>query len=151
MMCSVAPVLCMTCLVWISSVRLSQPSMHHSPGLSVPWQPLSAASHWTKQISSVQFKMVSLHSEKPICIPPHLASLRSFPNLAFEMVPMFVWLTMAFSRPFQGRSSSPSSFHASLLQWIDGDVFGFVVPTGIVSSSSTLSDLPRSRPHVRVA
>ena len=150
MMCSVAPVLCMTCLVWISSVHLSQPSMHHSPGLSVLWQ---QPHNEKKQISSVQFKVVSLHSEKPICIPPHLASLRSFPSLAFEneMVPMFVWLMMAFSRPFQGRSSSASSFHASLLQWIDGDVFGFVVPTGIVSSSSTLSDLPRSRPHVRVA
>ena len=28
-------------------------------------------------------------------------SLRSFPNVAFEMVPMFVWLTMALSRPFK--------------------------------------------------
>ena len=52
---------------------------------------------------------------------------------------------------FQGRSSSASSFHAFLLQWIDGDVFCFIVPTGIVSSSSTLSDLPRSRPHVHKA
>ena len=28
-------------------------------------------------------------------------SLRSFPNFAFETVPMFVRLTMAFSRPFK--------------------------------------------------
>ena len=28
-------------------------------------------------------------------------SLRSFPNVAFETVPMFVWLTMALSRPFK--------------------------------------------------
>ena len=34
--------------------------------------------------------------------------------------PMFVWLTMALCRPFKGRSSSASSFHASLLQEIDG-------------------------------
>ena len=29
-------------------------------------------------------------------------SLSSFPNVAFETVPMFVWLTMALSRPFKG-------------------------------------------------
>ena len=28
-------------------------------------------------------------------------SVRSFPNVAFEIVPMFVWLTMALSRPFE--------------------------------------------------
>ena len=31
----------------------------------------------------------------------HPVSLRSFPNVAFEMVPMFVRLTMALSRPFK--------------------------------------------------
>ena len=59
--------------------------------------------------SSVQFKMVSMHLEKPV-------SLISFPNVAFE--------TWNGSRghliddgplsSFQGRSSSTSSFHASL-------------------------------------
>ena len=39
--------------------------------------------------SSVEFKMRST------------PSLRSFPNFAFERVPMFVWLTMALSRPFK--------------------------------------------------
>ena len=47
-------------------------------------------------------------------------SLRSFPNFAFETVSMFVWLTMASLSFFQGRSSSASSLHASLLQAIDG-------------------------------
>ena len=28
-------------------------------------------------------------------------SLQSFPNVAFETVPMFVWLTMALSHPFK--------------------------------------------------
>ena len=37
--------------------------------------------------SPVQFKMESTHSEKPICAPPRL---RSFPNVAFETVPIFV-------------------------------------------------------------
>ena len=47
-------------------------------------------------------------------------SLRSFPNVAFQTVPVFVWLTMALVSSFEGRSSSASSFHASLLQAIDG-------------------------------
>ena len=32
-------------------------------------------------------------------------SVRSFPNVAFETVPMFVWLTMALSRPFKERQN----------------------------------------------
>ena len=38
---------------------------------------------------SVQFKMVYVRSEKPI-IMRFTPSLRSFPNVAFETVPMFV-------------------------------------------------------------
>ena len=34
---------------------------------------------------SVQFKIVSVYSEKPICTPPRL---RNFPSVAFETVPM---------------------------------------------------------------
>ena len=37
-----------------------------------------------------------------MCSTPYL---RSFPNAAFEMVPMFVWLTMALSRPFKETGS----------------------------------------------
>ena len=40
------------------------------------------------QFSSVQFKRVSMRSEKPICAPPHLSEMS--PNVAFETVPMFV-------------------------------------------------------------
>ena len=40
------------------------------------------------EFSSVQFKMVSMLLQKPICAPP--PSLKSFPNVAFETVPMFV-------------------------------------------------------------
>ena len=39
--------------------------------------------------SSVPFKMVSMRSGKPIIMRSTL-SLRSFPNVAFETVPMFV-------------------------------------------------------------
>ena len=48
----------------------------------------------------VQIKMVSMRSEMPI-IMRFTASLRSFTNVAFKTVPMFVWLTMALSRPFK--------------------------------------------------
>ena len=50
--------------------------------------------------SSVQFKIVSVHSEKLI-IMRSTPSLRGFPNVAFETVPMFVWLTLTISRPFK--------------------------------------------------
>ena len=45
-----------------------------------------------------------------------IRSLRSFPNTAFETVPMFVWLTMALVCPFK---EDHLVFHASLLQAID--------------------------------
>ena len=47
-------------------------------------------------ISSVQFKMVSMRSEKPITMHSTL-SLRSLSNVAFETVPVFVWLTVSLS------------------------------------------------------
>ena len=55
-----------------------------------------------------------MHSEMPICAPP---SLRSFPNIAFEMVPVFILLMIAVLR--QGRSSSTSSFHS---RWDAGGI-----------------------------
>ena len=41
-------------------------------------------------------------------------SLRSFPNVAFQTVPVFVWLTMALSRPFnEDHRALPLSTHLS--------------------------------------
>ena len=51
------------------------------------------------QFSSVQFKMVSVRLEKAYM--RSTPSLKSFPNLAFATVPVFVWLSMALSRPFK--------------------------------------------------
>ena len=48
---------------------------------------------------SVKFKTVSIRSEK--AHKRSTPSLRSFPNVVFETVPMLVWLTMALSRPFK--------------------------------------------------
>ena len=88
-----------------------------------------------------------MRSEKPIlCTPLRLTEV--FPNVAFETVPMFVWLTVALSRPFkenrltddgplssfQGRSSSASSFHASLRQAIDS-VMSLALSPQVVSQA----------------
>ena len=59
------------------------------------------------------------------------SSLRSFPNVAFETVPMLKQSQCLSTddvplSSFQGRSSSASSFHASLLQAID-DVMCFAL------------------------
>ena len=94
------------------------------------------------QFSSIQFKMASI-------IMPSILSLRSFPNVAFETVPMFVWLTMTLSRPFkEGHLALPLPRLS-----LPGDrwcgVFSFV-PAGSVSSFSLLQ-IFRSKPLVRVA
>ena len=87
------------------------------------------------QFSSVQFKVVSMRSEKV-----HMRStpsLTQLPNVAFETVPVFSLTDDGPFSSFQGKSSSASSFHASLLQEIDGvNVLGFV-PADSVSSSPT--------------
>ena len=74
---------------------------------------------WIVWFSSV--KMVSMCLKKPKCIYSS-TSLRSFPSVAFEMVPVSIWLTMALSRPFKE------------------DCLALI-----------LSDLPRSKPLVTVA
>ena len=63
--------------------------------------------------ASVQFKTDGIYALGNALHPvsPH----NGFPNVAFKTVPMFAWLTMAFSvSPFrEDRQSSSSSFHAS--------------------------------------
>ena len=49
------------------------------------------------QFSSVEEGIYELGNARMRSIP----SLRSFPNVALETVPMFVWLTMALPRPFR--------------------------------------------------
>ena len=51
------------------------------------------------QFTSLQFKMVSMRSGRPICAPPRLSG--DSPNVALETVPMLVWFTMALSRPLK--------------------------------------------------
>ena len=47
-------------------------------------------------------------------------SLGSVPSVTFETIPMLIRLTMALSRPFEGRLSTAAFFCASLLHVISG-------------------------------
>jgi len=78
---------------------------------------LKWACWWYSGCSSVQFtsRWYYMRSEKSICAPPLLSEVSR--KVAFETVPLFVWHDGPLSS-FQGRSSSVSSFHASLLQAI---------------------------------
>ena len=73
--------------------------------------------------------MVTTRSEKPYTLHP----------IPRKFLQNCLWSSSTVRLIFQERSSSVSSFHAPLLQAIDGvrDVLGFV-PAGSVSSSSTL-------------
>ena len=72
--------------------------------------------------------MVSMRSEKPI----HAThpSLRSFPNVAFWNSSNVGLIDDGPLSSFQGRSASASSFHASLLQAVDGVMTIGFVPAG---------------------
>ena len=77
--------------------------------------------------------MVSMCLEKPIkrCIPPHLSEVSL-------MLPLKRFLYSSDDGPlssFQGRSLSTSSFHASLLQAIDG-VMSLALHPQVVSQAS---------------
>ena len=67
--------------------------------------------------NSLQFKMVCMRLEKPICAPPRLSEVSSMsPLKRFQCS----FIDDGPLSSFQGRSSSASSFHASLLQAVDG-------------------------------
>ena len=70
------------------------------------------------QFSSVQFKMVSMRSEKPYALHP--VSQIKFPQRCLSNSSSVRLSDDGPPSSFQRRSSSASSFHASLLQAIDG-------------------------------
>ena len=59
-----------------------------------------------KSRCSVQLKIVSLHSGRKAHMHS-TPSLRSFPTVAFEAVPVFIWLMIALSCPFKGHWALP--------------------------------------------
>ena len=66
---------------------------------------LAAHNEWNMKTAVVAFQFssrryLSGRSEKPINYAPHPVSL-TFPRRSFETVPLFVWLTMAFTLPFK--------------------------------------------------
>ena len=74
--------------------------------------------HCLSTFPSFQFKMVSKCSEKLIT---HFApSPSSFPNVAMETLPTVRLTDNGPPSSFQGKVLNASSFHASLLQAIDG-------------------------------
>ena len=92
----------------------------------------------TVQFSSVQDGIYALGKA-------HIHSLRSFPNVAFETVPMLILLTVALSRPFkEDRLALPvfQRLNPPGDRWYD--VLGFV-PAGSVSNFSTLQIFRRSK------
>ena len=68
------------------------------------------------QFSSVQDGIYGLGKAHMRSTP----SVRRFPNVAFEMVPIVGLFDDCPLSSFQGKSSSAFSFHASLPQVIDG-------------------------------
>ena len=61
--------------------------------------------------------MVTRCSGKPLCAPPCLS------EVAFEMVPVLVWLKMDLSQPFKDECQALPLFCATFFQAIDGLMF----------------------------
>ena len=76
-----------------------------------------------------------MRSEKAHNYAFHPVSQR-FPNVAFQTVPMFVWLTMALCRPFKDEDRLALLLSTPLLQAIDG-VMSFALCSQHFRSSET--------------
>ena len=87
----------------------------------------------TTLYSSVQFKTVSMHLEKPIYVF-HSVS-QKFPQCCLLNGSNVCLIDDGPLSSFQGRSSSTSSFNASLLQVIDG-VMSLALCPQVVSEAS---------------
>ena len=85
--------------------------------------------------------MLSMRSEKPYCALPRLSEVSQTTPLE-----RFRWSFLSF----QGRLSSDSSFHASLLQAIDGVMSSALCPQKCLKLLNA-SDLPRRKQLMMVA
>ena len=97
-----------------------------------------------KSGSSVQFKMVCMRSEKPICAPPCLSEVST-------MSPLTRLTDDGPLSSFQGRSSSASSFHASLSSMRSMVLYPWFCTLWQCLKLLNTLGLPRSKPFVRVA
>ena len=74
--------------VWdLSSTHVPFCFVHHDDKCFPPPRPLSSAQDGIYVLGKAHMRSTP--------------SVRGFPNVAFETAPMFVWLTMALSRPFK--------------------------------------------------
>ena len=89
---------------------------------------LGRTSH-LEMFSSVQFKVASMRSEKPICAPPHLSEV---PWCCLWNGSNVRLIGSGLLSSFQGRSSNASSLHASVLQMIDAVMSLALCPTAFV-------------------
>ena len=80
-----------------------------------------------------------MRSEKPIYVPSRLSAVSQ--NLAFETVPMFVWLTIA---PLVFWSKIVS-FHASLFQAIDGVTYLALCPLAVSQAPQQIQNYREAR------
>ena len=80
----------------VTPVQLKMVSMHQDASINM-WPSLWPVSATLGYTSSGQDGIYALR-EAYMCSTP---SLRSFPNIAFETVPMFVWPTTAILHPFK--------------------------------------------------
>ena len=108
---------------------------------------LSILRRCTVQFSSVQDGIYALGKAHNMCSTQFL---RSFPNVAFEMVPVFIWLTMALSHPFKEDClvfplSMPLSSRWSMV------LCHWLCACRKCLKLLNISDLVRSKPLVRVA
>ena len=101
------------------------------------WQFLTVLSGSLEQwVCSVQFKMVSVHLEKPIIYKYMYTtpSLRKFPQCCLWNCFSVCLTDDGPLSSFQGRLSTASSFHTSFLQWFSS-VLGISVASWKVMSS----------------
>ena len=87
----------------------------------------------TSLISQFLLKMVSQRSERPIRAPLLLS-----PKVAFETVPMYVWLNTDCSRPRRVECRPASFLHSSYLQAINAVLFWPVHVQKVTQASKRL-------------
>ena len=89
---------------------------------------LGTLSSWKLTLTSVQFKMVSIHSKKPICAPPHLSEVSlALPLKWFQCSSDCWWPSLVLSRKIIKHFlfscfSPPDNFWWDIFQTIAGEI-----------------------------
>ena len=106
--------------------------------------------HFISEFSSVQDGIYAIGKAHKMM--RSIPSLASFLNVAFNTVPVFVWLTMALSRPFkEDRLALPLSTPLCSMRSMVLCPVCFVPAGSVCLKLLNTADLPRSKPLLRVA